>query len=110
MAAAQRALGILDEDEQVLAAGAHRRDVAVAIVQLQAQRALVERDRAVEIGDGEVDGTEAQRVRQARRERRVFGGGAHGMILGRKGRAAALARQTQSSTSTMSRSGGLVYR
>ena len=54
VAAAEPGAGLLDEHEQVLAAGAHRRAVAVAVVQLQAERALVEGDRAVEVRDREV--------------------------------------------------------
>ena len=69
--AAGRGTGLLDEHEEVLAARAHRRDLAVAVVQLQAERALVERDRTAEVRDGEVDGPEAQRVRKPRGERRI---------------------------------------
>jgi hypothetical protein len=45
---ARRGVRLLDQNEQVLGAGAHRRYGAVAVVQPQAQRALVEGDRAVE--------------------------------------------------------------
>ena len=72
---ARRGAGLLDEHEQVLAADAHRREVPVAVVKLQAQRTLVERDRALERGDGQVGGAQAQRVGQARRRRGVGGGG-----------------------------------
>ena len=67
----------LVEHEQVLAAGAHRGDVAVARVQLEADRVLVEADGAVEVGDGEVDGAQAQRRGEGGR-----GGGARGGRLG----------------------------
>jgi hypothetical protein len=81
MTAARCGPGLLDEDEEILTAGAHRRHLTVAVVRLQAQRALVERDRSIEVRDGEMDGAEAQRGRQPRYERRVFGGGAHGRSL-----------------------------
>ena len=51
----------LVQDEQVLAARAHGGGVALARVQLQPDRVLVEADGAVEVRDGEVDGAEAQR-------------------------------------------------
>ena len=47
---------------------------SVAAVQAQAERVLVEGDRAVEVGDGEVDGAEAQRVGEAVGRRGVGGG------------------------------------
>ena len=52
VAAGAAGVRVLDEDEQVLAAGAERGAVAVAAVQSQADRGLVEVDRAVEVGDG----------------------------------------------------------
>ena len=63
VAAGAARVGVLVQDEQVLAAGAHRGDVDVAAVHAQAERVLVEGDGAVEVGDGEVDGAEPQRRR-----------------------------------------------
>ena len=54
---------LADEHEQVVAAaGPERGGVAVAIVHAQADRALVERDRAIEVGDGQMGGAEPRVV------------------------------------------------
>jgi hypothetical protein len=47
------------QDEEVLAARAERGDGALAAVDAQADRVLVERERALEVGDGQVDRAEA---------------------------------------------------
>ena len=52
---------VLDEDEQVLAAGAERGAAVLAAMQPQADRGLVEADGPVEVGDGELDGAHPQR-------------------------------------------------
>jgi len=78
--------GLLDEDEEAFAARAHRGDPAVAVVQLKAERALIERDRSVERRHSEMDPAEAQGVGQARGANSV-GIGAHGAFDGTVGRA-----------------------
>src|SRR6185312_13004056 len=54
VAAGGQCARLLDEDEHVLAARAHRGGAVLAAVQPQADRALVEVDRAVEVADGDV--------------------------------------------------------
>ena len=79
-----RALAVLDEDEQVLAAGAERGAAVLAAVQPQADRVLVEGDRAVEVGDGQLDGAHPQR----RGEDRSLGvglGRGHGLRIAARG-------------------------
>ena len=53
--------GLLDEHEQVLAAGAERGAPVLAAVDLQADRGLVEAGGAREVRDAELDGAHAQR-------------------------------------------------
>ena len=61
VAAGAAGAGVLDEHEQVLAAGAERGATVLAAVHPQADRALVEVDGAVEVGDGQLDGADPQR-------------------------------------------------
>ena len=57
---------VLVEDEHVAPAGAERRLAAVAAVHAKPDHALVERECALQAGDGQVDRPEARRVRQPR--------------------------------------------
>ena len=65
--AAGRARGpVLVEDQHVAPAGAERRLAAVAAVHAKPDHPLVERERALQVGDGQADRPEARRVGQAR--------------------------------------------
>ena len=63
--------GLLVQHEQVLAAGAERRDAVLAPVLAQPEGVLVEADRAVEVGDAEVRGAEAEAVGERGHRRRA---------------------------------------
>lgn len=52
--------GLLDEHDGVFCPRAHRGGGIVAAVQAQTERVAVEGDRAIEIGHGQVDWTEAE--------------------------------------------------
>src|SRR5436309_11753814 len=76
MAAGAPRAGLLVQDHQVLAARAQRGHAVLATVEPQADGVLVPRDRPIEIGDREVDRTDARGVSQERTRRaRRRGGG-----------------------------------
>ena len=52
---------LLDEDEEDLAAGAERSGPILATVGRQTERVAVERDGAIDVRDGQMDGTEPKR-------------------------------------------------
>jgi hypothetical protein len=58
VAAGRPRAGVLVEDEHVLGLGAERGDRGVVRAHAQPDRVLVEADRPVEVGDGDVDGAE----------------------------------------------------
>src|SRR5215203_1460066 len=60
-------LRLLVQDEQILLADAHRRRRVFATVQSKADDVFVEGDRAVEIRDRQMYGTQAERRGQDRR-------------------------------------------
>jgi hypothetical protein len=66
VAAGRARAGVLDEHEQVLAAGAQRGAAGLAPVQPQADRGRVEGDGALEVGDGELHGADPQRGGEGR--------------------------------------------
>jgi len=79
---------VLVEDDDILLAGPEPGDRVLAAVRPQAERVLIEGDRAVEVGNGQVDRAQAQ----GGGERRAGGGGglglgrAHGFMIVRPGR------------------------
>ena len=60
------------QHEQVLAADAERGDGVLAPVQREPERVLVEADRAIEVGDGQMRRAESERVRSGRGHRSMM--------------------------------------
>jgi hypothetical protein len=64
MAAGGVAVGVGGQDEDVVAAGAKMRPLVVARRGGEADRGLVETDRAIEVGDRELDRPQPRRRRE----------------------------------------------